>query len=118
MTYQVAEMALVWRSPVTGRRFFSRAAAISATTRQIIRKRINDEDSDLPSYLEHEHPEQFEKMFRRLRIKVAKATPTASPSTRPAACGSAAPTRGATGRRLDTEPLCPNPLESVGLRPC
>lgn len=77
MTYQVAEMALVWRSPVTGRRFFSRAAAISATTRQIIRKRINDEDSDLPSDLEHEHPEQFEKMFRRLRIKVAKATPTA-----------------------------------------
>ena len=69
-------MALVWRSPVTGRRFFSRAAAISATTRQIIRKRIN-ESSSLPSDLEHEHPEQFEKMFRRLRIKVAKATPTA-----------------------------------------
>lgn len=77
MTRQVAELALVWRSPITGRRFFSRAAAISATTRQIIRKRINDSSSNLPSDLEDENPEQFAKMYRRLRIKVAKATPTA-----------------------------------------
>jgi hypothetical protein len=73
--------ATVWFSPVKGRRYLSKSAAIRAETRAKIFARYPSESPDYdnghmtyPGWsIEVDEPERYSKMYRRLRRLVAKS---------------------------------------------
>ncbi len=73
--------ATVWFSPVKGRRYLSKSAAIRAETRAKIFDRYPIESAEYDSVgmtypgwsIEVDEPERYSKMYRRLRRLVAKS---------------------------------------------
>lgn len=74
--------ALVYRAPTAGRRYLTKAAAINAETRAIIKARYPDEDAPTDTQgqqigtawsLEYDEPKRWAKLYRRLRRQVARS---------------------------------------------
>ncbi|MCO7058281.1 hypothetical protein [Pseudomonas juntendi] len=74
--------ALVYRAPTAGRRYLSKAAAINAETRAIIKAKYPDEDAPQdtqgqqigPAWsMEYDEPKRWAKIYRRLRRLVARS---------------------------------------------